>query len=89
MGQAGAFIIEHKRMRVLSGIFGIGSSFAVDLDRPFLSQTGYRSFLGIHADPMPDILPEEFASKVIAVHVEHELRGKLVPIAERYRQCTA
>jgi len=44
----------------LDGIFGITGSIcfwpgfsarAVDYDRPFLSQTGYRSFLGIYADP--------------------------------------
>jgi hypothetical protein len=78
LGQTGEFIIEHEGMRVrfeLNGLFGIGSSVgfwpgfaahAVDPDKPFLSQTGYRSFLGIHADPAPGLLPVEFVSRVIA-----------------------
>ncbi|GAB4363606.1 MAG: hypothetical protein Kow0060_20440 [Methylohalobius crimeensis] len=42
-------------------MFGIGSTafywlgfsaHAVEFDKPFLSSTGYRSFLGVHADPV-------------------------------------
>ena len=97
-GQTGEFIIEHERMRVrieLDGIFGIGSSFGywpgfsahmVDPDRLFLSATGYRSFLGIHADPMPQLSPDDFAAKVIGGFVERELHGNLVSVASRYRE---
>ncbi len=95
-GQNGAFDIDIDGMQVRieqDGIFGIGCGFsfwpgfsahAVDLDRPFLSSTGYRSFLGIHADPVPGMSPDEFASEVIAAHVARELKGRLVPIEARY-----
>ncbi|WP_145714522.1 hypothetical protein [Mesorhizobium tianshanense] len=98
MGQTGEFIIEHEGMRVridLNGIFGIGSSVgfwpgfaadAVDLDKPFLSQAGYCSFLGIHADPAPGLLPGEFVSRVIAGYVRSGLKGRLKPIEARYRE---
>src|SRR5690606_16264225 len=74
-GQEGDFIITVGRMRVriaLDGLFGIASSFAfwpgfaahaVDYDRPFISQTDYRSFLGIHAAPVPDLTPDDFTAK--------------------------
>lgn len=60
-GQTGAFVINVAGMRVhieQDGIFGIGCGFslwpgfsthAVELEKPFLSPTGYRSFLGIYA----------------------------------------
>ncbi|WP_188773329.1 hypothetical protein [Novosphingobium endophyticum] len=81
-------------MRIeLEGVFGIGASFGywpgfsahvVDSDKPFLSATGYRSFLGIHADPTPQLSPDDFAVKVIAGYVERELRGKLVAVAPQF-----
>jgi hypothetical protein len=96
-GQDGDFVITVGKMRVrieLDGLFGIASSVAfwpgfaahaVDDDRPFISETGYRSFLGIHAAPVPDLTPDEFAAKVIAAHIERELKGRLRTIAPRYR----
>jgi len=100
-GQSGAFVITVAKMRVrieLEGMFGIGSGFgywpgfnahAVDCDQPFLSETGYRSFLGIHADPVPNLAPDEFAGKVIAAYVARDLKGTLVTIDERYRERAA
>ncbi|GGC12651.1 hypothetical protein GCM10011494_34360 [Novosphingobium endophyticum] len=100
-GQTGAFIIELGSMQVaidLNGIFGIGSSVgfwpgfaahAVELDKPFLSSTGYRSFLGIHADPQAELSPDEFAAKVVGGYVARELGGKLVTIDQRYRERAA
>lgn len=97
-GQTGDFVIDVNSMQVrivLEGIFGLGGNAfywpgfaaqAVDLDRPFLSPTGYRSFLGIHAEPQPGMSPDEFASEVIAAHVARELKGRLVPIEMRYRK---
>ncbi|TXL75134.1 hypothetical protein FHP25_14715 [Vineibacter terrae] len=91
-GQEGEFIVTVGAMRVrieLKGMFCIGSrvsfwpgfaAHAVDMDRPYLSETGYRSFLGIHADPVPGLLPDEFVSKVIAAHVAGELKGRLLAI---------
>ena len=97
-GQTGEFIIDLGSMQVaieLGGIFGIGAmagywpgfaTRAVDLDKPFLSATGYRSFLGIYADPQAELTPDEFAAKVVGGYVERELRGKLEAIDHRYRK---
>jgi len=97
-GQTGDFVIAVDGMRVRieqDGIFGIGCGFsywpgfsahAVDLDRPFLSGTGYRSFLGIHAELEPGLTPDAFARKIIATYIAHELKGKPVPIEARYRK---
>ena len=63
--QQGSFVVTVAGTRVrveTGGLFGIGcgSGFwpgfvahAVELDRPFISETGYRSFISIHADPAP------------------------------------
>ena len=96
-GQTGDFIITVGTMRVrieLDGMFGLAARFslwpgfsalAVDYDLPFISETGYRSFLGIHADLEPDLTPDAFTQEVIVAYVERELKGKLVVIAERFR----
>lgn len=96
-GQSGSFVITYRDMKVrieIEGMFGIGIGFTfwpgfsahvVDHDRPFLSETGYRSFLGIHADPEPGLLPDEFARRIVGAYVEREFKGKLPMIAERYR----
>ncbi|MGE3624529.1 MAG: hypothetical protein AB7H77_11765 [Bdellovibrionales bacterium] len=96
-GQTGDFFVAVDTMRVrieMEGIFGIGSGYAfwpgfsahaVDIDRPFLSETGYRSFLGIHAAPQPGLTPDLFAREVIASYVKRELKSRLVSIAEKYR----
>jgi hypothetical protein len=100
-GQKGEFIVTAGAMRVrveIEGMFGIGSGFcywpgfsahAVDFDRPFLSETGYRSFLGIHADPAPNLTPDEFVRKVIDAHVARELKGRLLAIEARYHERVA
>lgn len=97
-GQAGSFEIAVDRMRVrieMDGLFGICSGYspwmgfsahAVEFDKPFLSQTGYRSFLGAHIDPVPKLTPDAFARKVIAAHVAHELKGKLLAIRPEHRE---
>ena len=97
-GQKGKFCVDVCAMRVrveLDGMFGIGmlsgfwpgfSANAVDFDRPFLSETGYRSFLGIHAEPIPNLTPEVFVREILAAHVARELKGRLVPIR---RECRA
>ena len=100
-GQTGEFIIAVHDMRVrvaLHGMFGICArtcywpgfaAHAVDHDRPFLSETGYRSFLGIHAEAQPGLTPDAFVHEVIAVHVEGELKGRLLAIEARYRDTGA
>lgn len=97
-GQKGSFIVTvcGARVRIeMDGIFGICASFcywpgfsahAIDRDRPFISQTGYRSFLGIHADAVPGMTPDAFVAKVLAAHVAKELKGRLVAIAPSYRE---
>lgn len=52
----------------------------MEFDAPFLSETGYRSFLGIHADPVAGLGPAEFCARIIEVHVNRQLKGKLLAI---------
>jgi hypothetical protein len=96
-GQAGEFTITVGAMRVrieLKGMFGIGSTFclfpgfyahAVDKDRPFLSETGFRTFLGVSGQLVPGLTTEDFARETIAAHVRCELKGRLLPIETRKR----
>ena len=88
-GQEGNFEIAVGSMKVRitqHGMFGIGSTVlfwpgfaahAVDWDQLFLSSTGYRSFLGIHAGIVPGLTPDAFCRYVIGSYVETELRGNL------------
>jgi hypothetical protein len=97
-GQVGEFVITVGNMRVrieMDGMFGIGShcvywpgfaAHAVDYEAPFLSETGYRSFLGLHAEPVPGLLPDEFAAKVIAAYVARERKGRLASIKPCHRE---
>lgn len=96
-GQKASFIVTAAGARVrieMDGMFGLFattgfwlsfSAHAVDFDRPFISETGYRSFLGIHAEPVAGMTPDSFAAEVIAAHVQRELKGRLVPIAQSAR----
>src|ERR1700730_10878662 len=80
-GQAGEFIVTVGAMRVrieLHGMFGIGSTSclfpgfyarAVDLDRPFLSETGFRTFLGLSAQLVPGLTTEDVSRETIVAHV--------------------
>lgn len=91
-GQEGDFVVNTASMRVrivmrgMFGVYGMGfwpgfAAHAVDRDRPFISATGYRSFLGIiYADIVPDIAPNDLAASVIASYVAEALRGRLVPL---------
>jgi len=97
-GQAGSFEITHKTMRVrveMDGLFAIGarymtwpgfSAHAVEWHKPFLSETGYRSFLGLHGELVPGQTPGGFAADVVAAHVTRTLKGKLLPIESNYRE---
>lgn len=93
-GQAGEFIVTVRGCDVriewdgLYGICEIGfSAHAVSADAPFISETGYRSFLLTHrsdvtggSEPVAD-----FVRSIIENHIDAELRGHLVPIAPDYR----
>lgn len=87
-GQTGSFVIDVDGMRLrieLDGLFGIGSSVGfwpgfsahiVDSDKPFFSETGYRSFLGLHADAAPGLTPDVFTGKVIAAYIQDQRRSR-------------
>jgi hypothetical protein len=89
-GQEGEFIIIAASTRVkieMNGVFGIGcsmsfwpgfSAHAVDWDRPFLSETGYRSFLGIHWPVEKGLTPDLFVGKVLAHYISCDLKGRLL-----------
>ena len=91
-GQSGSFIVATNCMQVrieMEGLFGIGASHmswlgfaahAVDWDKPFLSDTGYRSFLGTGGPLVPGFTPETFAAGIVDAHVTKELKGKLCRI---------
>lgn len=108
-GQGGCFVITVGRMRVrieMDGLFGIGgrhctwmnfTANAVDWTKPFLSQTGYRSFVGLHADLVPAMTPDVFATEVIATYVQKDLKGSsrsygliaILPTGLQRCQCAA
>jgi len=83
------------RVRIeMEGLFGIGagsmawlgfSAHAVDQGRPFLSQTGYRSFLGVGGALAPGHTPESFCGAIVDAYVAREVKGRLREIAPRYR----
>jgi hypothetical protein len=95
-GQSGDFWVSAGIMRVrirTHGMFGVGMNwhfwpgfcaYAVDYEQPFLSETGYRSFLGIHADLVPDMTPETFARAILTSFVERNLHGRLVRIRREH-----
>jgi hypothetical protein len=97
-GQTGSFEITHGAMRVqieMDGIFGVASdvfpwlgfaAHAVEWGKPFLSETGYRSFIGLRGGLQPGMTPDSFAPEIIALHVSRELKGKLVAIKPEYRK---
>src|SRR5207245_1861422 len=79
--QLGDFQITVSDMKVRieqDGIFGVGASFGpwlgfaahdVEPEKPFLSETGYRSFMGCHADMMPGITPDRFAREMCQAYI--------------------
>lgn len=97
-GQTAAFelAVTGAAVRIeMDGLFGIGSStcfwlgfsaHAIDWQRPFISETGYRSYLGIGADPVPGLTPVAYAEQCVMAYVRRELRGRLVMIEPRYRK---
>lgn len=77
----------------LEGIFGLAANpipgfaaHAVDYSRPFLSETGYRSFLGYHFAPAAGTAPDAYAREIITDHISRALKGKLRTIEPRFRQ---
>ena len=72
-GQRGSFIVCVNGMRLrieLESMFGIGVSFWFwpgfsANNKPFISETGYQSFLGVSADAAAGLTPAAFVSAVI------------------------
>jgi hypothetical protein len=56
------------------------------LSKPFLSETGYRSFLGAHADMAPRMTPDAFARDVIGAYIKDECKGRLRSVKPEYRE---
>jgi hypothetical protein len=95
-GQEGSFTVDVNGMKARieqDGIFGVstGSMFwpgfgalAVDYDRPFLSETGYRSFIGCQADVAPGITPDRFAQEMIRAYIQRDCKGKPRKIERSY-----
>jgi hypothetical protein len=96
-GQSGAFVITCDSMQVrveMDGLFGIAASsnpclgfsaHAVDFEKPFLSETGYRSFLGASAGLLPGWTPEDSCRAVMTAYVRRDLKGRLPNIHPDYR----
>ena len=78
-GQQGEFDIEVRGIAVRiswEGVYGICfPSFAahvVHKDKPFISSTGYRSFLGSHnGDCQSGFPPDQFALCTIEEYIDH------------------
>lgn len=95
-GQTGNYTIDIDGMKVRieqDGMFAVGShamhwlafsAHAVDWDKPFLSETGYQSFIGIFAPPEAGITPENFARSVISGQIKREHKGKPYKIEKGY-----
>lgn len=95
-GQVGSFTLEVASTPVrieMEGMLGIASHthwlgfaiHAVDWEKPFLSHTGYRSFLGICIGMKPDFATDAFVEYVLNTYLEDGLGGALEPIDAGYR----
>ena len=95
-GQTGCFtvVIEGIEVRVeMDGVLGIASHshwlgfaiHAINWDRSFLSETGYRSFLGVHAQPMEGLRVDTFVGMILNLYLIRELGGRMLEIGAQYR----
>lgn len=96
-GQQGEFTVTIDEMPVhivMDGMVGASASIdvwpgfsanVVEPEKPFISETGYRSFLGVHADLVPGLTPDAFVREVIAAHIKGPCKGRLRPVKEDYR----
>jgi hypothetical protein len=94
-GQKGSFMLEFDTFSVrieTPGIFGglhfdrfwLGfDAHAIDRDRPFISESGFRSFLSVGATTWPNITVDIFCRGIIDAHVRDVLKGNLVAIVDR------
>ena len=96
-GQAGNFTITIGDMPVhivMDGMIGASAGMSVwpgfsanvvERDKPFLSQTGYRSFLSVHANMRPGLTPDVFAREAIETYIKTECKGRLRSVKAEYR----
>jgi hypothetical protein len=96
-GQRGDFTITIGDMPVhivMDGMVGACASMDIwpgfsanvlEPEKPFISETGYRSFLGVHAELVPGLTPDALVREVIAAHINGPCRGKLRPVMDEYR----
>lgn len=96
-GQDGTFQMTAANMALLvtmEGMFGIGACYmpyccfsvrTVERDKPFLSSTGYRSFLGASVVPEPGMDTEQFVRRVVELFVKQEIGNKLVSIEPQFQ----
>lgn len=96
-GQDGVFDVEiagSSTCVTMHGMFGIGATAmtylgfevrAIEANKPFLSSTGYRSFLGCSVAPEAGLSVRGFVERVLEHYVTHDLRGRLVPIGAQFR----
>lgn len=97
-GQEGRFPLSVEDMQIdieVEGVFGIGASsmywlglsaHALDQTQPFISETGYVSFLGLSAPLLPSLSVDAFAQEVIEAYIRRELKGRLVKIERTHRR---
>lgn len=85
-GQRGNFQLPDFNARIeMNSIFGIGSplpgfaAHAIDRSRPFLSPTGYRSFLGLRS-LAEGLSTADYVCEALRSFIARELRGKLCTI---------
>jgi hypothetical protein len=88
-GQRGDFTVTIDEMPVhivMDGMIGACASMdiwpgfsanVVEPEKPFISETGYRSFLGVHANLSPGLTPDAFVREVVAAHIKGPCKGKL------------
>lgn len=95
-GQTGQFVIEPvvgmKVLIEMEGILGIPTdpvpsfaAHALDPDKPFISETGYRSFIGWRFPLKAGANPPDYAKAVIQEHIRRHLKGRLTLIEPTYR----
>jgi len=95
-GQTGEFTMTVRGAQVrieMDSMFGIGampipgfSAHVVAPDKPFISETGYRSFIGYQPSIPPGMTPDAFAVNLIEHYLDRECKGKLRPLEPKYRE---
>jgi hypothetical protein len=96
LGQTGSFTINVDGMPVRiqqDGMFATDSlhmtwpaigAHAVDSQKPFISETGSRCFIGVRAEMEPGITPDAFARRMVEAYIAQECKGKLRKIERTY-----